>query len=1324
MNKNHSARRTFGKIQMALDKSDRNTNDRSKFLPPNSIDRCLEDRLSKANNTRSTLGFHSSDRRTNDSKFRSTKDELRFQDEDPLMITGDDYSQNPNHTLNTAKVRNFYFNESPQDLTSRHQPSIYGKVSKARDGVLNSTMCSGYGAKLRSLGGTPYWNNSSYKQNVSSVEINPNRYPTPQKSNQEIGPINQTGNFGGSRESLDPKYLRRHAGKGYFLPKTNSSAQQITPFGISGPQKDLSPKAIIIDTSMVDKYQNLSLTVNQSSCIDNPESIDVGFPKDAYRKSNTKTTIRKPVFLRNHIKPLAHQTSSMAGSQPSQQSLQELPLPQPTDKDIKKSHKNYEHSKRQWRGNLDLILENTRKQRSHYDSAKGFLEKRLWSNIESKVRSIETHGGYFAELEANLDVSMGHWEVNEVQPPLHPNEAYNAYNFYTETISDLVNFIYQSITKVKMLNAKHGQHGDLALSLGLAMPADPFQLGSPRSIQKSQSNALQGQIDGGSSRRAQQSSGKRNSKTASQYKIQVTSKKSIPEIPLERQESSGSQLQMVGDRIAKHHRVSRSRKRITKQAPSESSAGLTQQDQPNDMAQAIELTRAKRTIEDLKDKLNSKKELQRELNLLKITYEQYKKDNLQEISQLQSIVVQKNLFFGRVGMMVNEANDKVTYLDDQLKCTQANLNTAEKKIEVFHTLNQGTDEALSMWRERAQMQREEHSQLDYTYRHQKRTFDKFKTKFMLNFEALSADAGGKAQTKAQRRFKDGTKLLQDIKEDFLGGHAMVKLSSLNSGKFVHETKKKEMEGFFKIYFTMAQERLPKDDPEWKEIRQNYLIDEKKLKLDASDLEFENQKAFKPSFYHLIKNSAESVLASGVEKLINEEFSLGSVLELIRAILDSKFQEFMYKPEMSSHQRFAEFVYIWMENYTVDPVTKKVAAASQDKETAGHQRFKLLIQLTSKYYNKLWECSTFTEFLENKYSNDEILYYLIVRNFINRGRMLDQVSGAFDCMFYIPFSEIYKLIQIFWSHVKEPTKTEMIRKLQGLSKNKGGANVIELGLITRAFLEEYRAQKLIKFMKIKHAYLNWKSQEVRHVKAIALQKHAHPEVLDKPGMPEINPTIVARKTTLLSKLGLTVGTSDALKQSLLKNVQKANTDIKSMFSNDDKSIDYEVFFSQVKEVWPKGSSTEILELYSNAFAYGNGNVTMESFFLAAQESGFFVTNIQSLSYSISAYQAQELTHAPRPKFYSPQLQDQIEINQTQMRPLIDTLKHELQAQGCYSVNYELESYLDCFKNRYNYYPTQPKQNPTQKQVRQQGVHAARREHRFLLFEVQRIYFQVA
>lgn len=90
MNNSHSARRTFGKIQKVLDKTDQTTNERSRILPGNSLDRVSDGRLSKANNTRSTFEFHSSDRRTDDSKFRSIKDELRFQDENPLMITGDD----------------------------------------------------------------------------------------------------------------------------------------------------------------------------------------------------------------------------------------------------------------------------------------------------------------------------------------------------------------------------------------------------------------------------------------------------------------------------------------------------------------------------------------------------------------------------------------------------------------------------------------------------------------------------------------------------------------------------------------------------------------------------------------------------------------------------------------------------------------------------------------------------------------------------------------------------------------------------------------------------------------------------------------------------------------------------------------------------------------------------------------------------------------------------------------------------------------------------------------------------------------------------------
>lgn len=103
-----------------------------------------------------------------------------------------------------------------------------------------------------------------------------------------------------------------------------------------------------------------------------------------------------------------------------------------------------------------------------------------------------------------------------------------------------MNFIYQTITKVKLLNAKKGQHGDLALNLGLAMDAEPIQLGSPSSKERSQSNALQGQIDGGSPRRPKRGSRNTNSKRLSQYKIQMIPKKGDPEILLSNQESSGS----------------------------------------------------------------------------------------------------------------------------------------------------------------------------------------------------------------------------------------------------------------------------------------------------------------------------------------------------------------------------------------------------------------------------------------------------------------------------------------------------------------------------------------------------------------------------------------------------------------------------------------------------------------------------------------------------------------------------------------------------------------------------------------------------------------
>ena len=65
--------------------------------------------------------------------------------------------------------------------------------------------------------------------------------------------------------------------------------------------------------------------------------------------------------------------------------------------------------------------------------------------------------------------------------------------------------------------------------------------------------------------------------------------------------------------------------------------------------------------------------------------------------------------------------------------------------------------------------------------------------------------------------------------------------------------------------------------------------------------------------------------------------------------------------------------------------------------------------------------------------------------------------------------------------------------------------------------------------------------------------------------------------------------------------------------------------------------------------------MDSFFLAAQESGFFANNMQFLPYSLAVYSMDAATKGTRPKFYSTKLQDQIEINLNQIKPMTDSLR---------------------------------------------------------------------
>lgn len=77
---------------------------------------------------------------------------------------------------------------------------------------------------------------------------------------------------------------------------------------------------------------------------------------------------------------------------------------------------------------------------------------------------------------------------------------------------------------------------------------------------------------------------------------------------------------------------------------------------------------------------------------------------------------------------------------------------------------------------------------------------------------------------------------------------------------------------------------------------------------------------------------------------------------------------------------------------------------------------------------------------------------------------------------------------------------------------------------------------------------------------------------------------------------------------------------------------------------------MLDLYCKAYSYGGGLVTTESFYIAAQETSFFLIDLEISGYSILGY-TKLLPQDPNPKFYSEELQLKIEENLSEMAPLL-------------------------------------------------------------------------
>ncbi len=80
------------------------------------------------------------------------------------------------------------------------------------------------------------------------------------------------------------------------------------------------------------------------------------------------------------------------------------------------------------------------------------------------------------------------------------------------------------------------------------------------------------------------------------------------------------------------------------------------------------------------------------------------------------------------------------------------------------------------------------------------------------------------------------------------------------------------------------------------------------------------------------------------------------------------------------------------------------------------RIKFYLNLTNPILNKLWEIVTFREFILDRYSNDEIYFYLHYRYIIFKGSQLEKHESSFQAIMYINWDQVENILLSNFIHL--------------------------------------------------------------------------------------------------------------------------------------------------------------------------------------------------------------------------------------------------------------------------------------------------------------------
>jgi len=248
--------------------------------------------------------------------------------------------------------------------------------------------------------------------------------------------------------------------------------------------------------------------------------------------------------------------------------------------------------------------------------------------------------------------------------------------------------------------------------------------------------------------------------------------------------------------------------------------------------------------------------------------------------------------------------------------------------------------------------------------------------------------------------------------------------------------------------------------------------------DASPLE--KYSLFKPTFYSLINqqelqdSEKPTPDPADVRTVISREF-----IAVIRGIFDSKYHEIIYYDHHRQYSPFVDFVYSWMNSFHICPVKRRIRTiTAHDNISVDKRRLEFYKFLMNPYVSKLWEVQAFKDFLEEKFSSDEIFFYLHCRQVLFKGPQLETLSAGLNVIHWIEFDRIETAMKSILPKLNEQEFEKLKTKLRARGRIHNKRVFLDSAFFFKVLLDFYRHEQIKKFELIKEDFMHMSKFQLR------------------------------------------------------------------------------------------------------------------------------------------------------------------------------------------------------------------------------------------------------